>query len=87
MTDSDLMELAERWTHPDAPRLDQEDRFAIYAVHRDPHDHEQRRVCETSETGVVYAIKTMVAEGEIKRGEAVGVFDRLTRSWVINPYV
>lgn len=85
MSSDDVSEWVEQWDHPDAPRRDEEDRYAIYAIHRMFHP-EQVRVCETSETGVVAAIKQMILEGEIKRGERVGIFDRLTRQFIVNPY-
>lgn len=90
MASNGLSNWVEQWEHEDAPRFDESDRYAIYTV--PPRQGlrgstgAQKRLCETSSDGVVPAILQMLEEEEIPRGYRVGVFDRLTRRWLVDPY-
>lgn len=73
----------------DAPHPSGDDRYAIYAVYVDQVGiaiREQRRIAETSLEGIGITLRTLVEEKEIDSDTLVGVFDRGTRKWLINPY-
>lgn len=72
---------------PDTPHPDGRDRYAVYALRYEKGQVVRRRVCETSQDGVVYAMETLMEEGEIERGDVIGLFNRQTRTWVINPFL
>lgn len=69
----------------DEPRRDDADRYALYCYR--PGQPEAKRVCETSLTGIGSALLRMLEEDEIERGCRVGILDRRTRDWLINPYL
>jgi hypothetical protein len=61
----------------------EESRFAWYVVTR---LGVRRRLCETSWEGLGPALRTMYEDGEIERGDAIGLFDRKEKTWPINPW-
>lgn len=78
--------------HPDLPHPSGDDRYAIYAVipalsrSGARADRSRRRLCETSRDGIGTALVTMRDDGEIGDDTRVGIFDRLERTWIVNPW-
>lgn len=74
----------------DAPHEDGSDRYAIYVIWRQRTGRnglKRRRLAETSETGLGACLRTLYDEDEItEEGQRVGIFDRETRRWLINPW-
>lgn len=75
----------------DAPHESGDDRYAIYAVAVRlaaslPRDERQRRICETSRDGIGLALVTLREEEQITNDSRVGIFDRLDRVWIVNPW-
>lgn len=76
----------------------EDDRYGIYTLRPSRPGVPADRVClaETSRAGIGPAILTLAEEGEFTapadRGEAAGsalpfgLFDRLERQWIINPW-
>lgn len=85
--------------HPDAPRPDGLDRYAIYAVNpaalvnqgrpgdEDVENRNRRRVYATSREGIGQGIEMLYDEEEIPRGWRIGILDREKRFWLVNPFV
>lgn len=69
----------------DEPRRDDADRYALYCYR--PGQDFARRICATSLAGIGGALVQMIEEDEIERGCRVGILDRRTRDWLINPYL
>jgi hypothetical protein len=78
----------------DMPDPSGDDRYAIYVF--PPRGAsmgglvqapERRRVYETSLSGIGQGIAMLYEEDEIPRGWRVAVLDRLTRRWIVNPFV
>lgn len=67
----------------DQPHPSGEDRFAIYGVNI---DGKRKRIAETSEDGIGLCLRTLREEGEITNDTRVGVLDRQTRQWIVNPW-
>lgn len=75
-------------TTDDDPRPDGLDRLAVYALSRTGF---RRRIAETSLEGLGLTLLTLEEEGEFHAGLnevalRVGIFDRLTRRWLISPW-
>lgn len=82
--------------HPDAPEYGELDRYAIYVVNpkvprviagRWRDDTGRRRVYCTSRDGIGQGLEMLLDENEIPRGWRVGVLDRVSRRWIVNPFV
>lgn len=72
--------------HGDAPRLDGEDRLAVYVI---GPSGGRIRLAETSIEGLGVTLLTLHGEGEFhdqERALRVGVFDRETRLWIVQPW-
>lgn len=72
----------------------EESRYAIYAVGPvetrpdsvHPRHVDRRRIAETSLDGIGACLVTLREEDEITNNSRIGVLDRLTRQWVVNPW-
>lgn len=77
-------------TDRDPVRDDESDRYAIYIswpIVNSGGEVNRKRLCETSLDGIGLALKTMIDEGEINQErDRVGILDRVTRLWLINPF-
>lgn len=73
--------------HPDTPHPSGRDKYAVYIVGYRSGKLLRRRLCETSREGIGLALETMIEEDEIERGDSIGIFNRETRTWLINPYL
>lgn len=71
----------------DAPHPSGRDRYALYTLRYEHGEEVHHRLCETSREGIGLALETMIKEGEIQRGDSVGLFDRESRDWLINPWL
>lgn len=66
----------------DEPHPSGDDRYAVYAV----TGRTRHRLAETSREGVGLTIETLRADGDLTASSRVGVLDRETRDWLINPW-
>lgn len=64
--------------HEDVPHPNGDDRYAIYGG--------RRRIAETSLDGIGSCLVTLLGEDQINGSTAVGIFDRVTREWIVNPW-
>jgi hypothetical protein len=67
----------------------EESRYAIYSLRRDAPAYppeERSRLAETSLDGIGVTIRTLREDGDVSDDTRVGVFDRLTRDWLVNPW-
>jgi hypothetical protein len=67
----------------------EDSRYAIYAVSTAKArigGPPRRRIAETSLDGIGLCLSTLRAENEITDDSRVGIFDRLDRIWVVNPW-
>ena len=75
----------------DPVRDDEEDRYALYRVRKIVNgggEFEHHRMCETSRDGIGLALLTMHDEGEYDpTKDRVGIFDKIERRWVANPFI
>lgn len=76
--------------HADAPESDDE-RYAIYVVTSERIEgragwREHRRVATTSVAGIGLCLRTLREEDEITNDSRVGILDRETRQWLVNPW-
>lgn len=67
----------------DPPREDGSDRYAIYVVSA---SRAQKRIAETSLSGIGLALVTLRDEDEITHHSRVGIRDRIEGRWIVNPY-
>lgn len=84
-----MAKIAEVHIRDDLPHRSEGDRFAIYAVRRPGAGRGpegRRRICETSLDGIGSTLMKLSEEGEYGEGDRVGIFDRKTRLWLINPW-
>lgn len=73
----------------DAPHPSGDDRYAIYAVgamRDDDGGRPRHRIAETSRDGIGLALVTLRDEGEYGDDSRIGIFDRETRTWIVNPW-
>ena len=68
----------------DAPHPSGDDRYAIYSVTVTPRA--RKRVAETSLEGIGPTIAQLREEGQLTIASRVGIFDRETRVWLVNPW-
>lgn len=77
----------------DAPHPSGDDRYAIYTV--DPrwtrakdvdHADGRKRLAETSLDGIGLTLRTLREDGDLTDDTRVGIFDRETRGWLVNPW-
>lgn len=61
---------------------DDSDRYAIMVLAGDRRD----RIAYTSRDGIGCALVTLRDEEQLDVNDAVGVYDRRERRWVVNPY-
>lgn len=77
----------------DAPHPNGDDRYAIYAVRLGM----RRRIAETSRDGIglaLVSLRSLDPDGLPDPGgsedftdrDAIGIFDRQTRKWIVNPW-
>lgn len=59
-----------------------DDRITVYACDKSG----RRYIAETSLTGLGLCLLTLHEEDEFPPGTRVGVFDRLRRVWLVNPW-
>lgn len=67
----------------------EESRYAIYSVDvsNTPRSHlDRKRIAETSLDGIGLCLSTLRAEGDLSADSRVGIFDRLDRTWLVNPW-
>ena len=70
----------------------EESRYAIYVVSPHPiyaasrDEPNRRRIAETSLDGIGLTLFTLRAEKEIGDDSRVGIFDRFSRVWLVNPW-
>jgi hypothetical protein len=79
----------------DAPHPSGDDRYAIYSVAPSsvgpsrvltPDHDRRRRIAETSLGGIGLTLQTLRDEGDLTNDSRVGILDRETRSWLVNPW-
>ena len=70
--------------HPDAPHPSGNDRYAIYATAE--RLRAKHRIAETSRDGIGTCLATLRDEGQITDDTRVGILDRETRIWLVNPW-
>lgn len=74
----------------DTPHPSGNDRYAIYAVCIEQGDvaisTSTLRLAETSLLGIGLTLVTLDDEGEITDDTRVGILDRETRHWIVNPW-
>lgn len=70
----------------------EESRYAIYSV-APTYVYEpslstpgRARLAETSLGGIGLCLHTLRAEGDLSEDSRVGIFDRLHRDWLVNPW-
>jgi hypothetical protein len=78
--EEDMSEYSLR--HEDEPHRKGGDRYAVYAV----REGKRRRIAETNLSGIGCALDTLRAEGEFDERDRIGLFDRQTREWIVNPW-
>lgn len=67
----------------------EESRYAIYAVDIAAAGRilpDRKRIAETSLEGIGLCLQTLREEDEITDDSRVGIFDRLDRRWLVNPW-
>lgn len=83
MTTVDRMRTLEREVRAaDVPLRDGDDRYAIAVLRGGQH----RRIAETSLEGIGITIVTLRSENEIHEDDSLGIYDRETRTWIVNPW-
>lgn len=82
MAEQTVIEVEARQSEHDRPHESGDDRYAIYAVTR----RNSWRIAETSETGIGMTLRVLRSEEQITDDSRVGIFDRETRRWLINPW-
>lgn len=70
-------------TDDDQPHKSGGDRIAVYVVNARGG---RRRVAKTSEEGIGMTLRVLREEGQITGDDRIGLFDRETREWAINPW-
>jgi hypothetical protein len=78
----------------DEPHESGGDRYAIYSIipargfrgGGERLERERREIATTSAEGIGVCLVTLRDEGQITNNSRVGILDRETRQWVINPW-
>ena len=70
------------------PLADESDRYRIYILvgHGEATRWEQRQLADSSLDGIGTALRVLRNEHQITNDDRVGIFDRVQRKWLVNPY-
>lgn len=72
----------------DAPHPSGNDRYRIYAVSLSVQlgTERRRRLAETSLDGIGLTLRTLREDGDLTDDTRIGILDRETREWLVNPW-